>query len=79
MDKLVNDIMVLNQVYSSMRKNIVILKKMFPSTCNINQKLVLTEQLLNQIYVCISDKLQSEENLKQFNDIIKSIKEDKNE
>ncbi len=79
MDKLVNDIMVLNQVYSSMKKNILILKKMFPGTCNINQKLVLTEQLLNQIYVCINDKFESEENLKQFNDIIKSIKEDKNE
>lgn len=71
-------IKVLNQVYRGMKNNLDTLKKMFKKESNIGQKIVLSEQMINQIYLAIMDKIETDELNKQFFDIIKNIKKENN-
>lgn len=72
-------IKVLNQVYRDMKNNLDTLKKMFKKESNIGQKIVLSEQMINQIYLCIMDKIETDELNKQFFDIIKNIRKGNDE
>lgn len=72
-------IKVLNQIYRDMKNNFNTLKGMFKKESNIGQKIVLTEQMLGQIYMSIMDSIQTKEINKQFFDIIKDIKKDRND
>lgn len=74
MDKLTNQIRQLNEIYRSMKKNFDILKKMFNKESTIKQKIILTEQMLGQVYMSIKDKLENEEINSEFNQIIKQLK-----
>ena len=78
MKNLTMQIKVLNQVYRDMKNNFGTLKSMFKKDSNIGQKIVLAEQMTNQIYLAIMDKIETDELNKQFFDIIKDIKKDKN-
>lgn len=71
-------IKVLNQIYRNMKNNLDTLKKMFRKESNIGQKIVLSEQMINQIYLAIMDKIETDELNKQFFDIIKNIKKENN-
>jgi hypothetical protein len=71
-------IKVLNQIYRDMKNNLDTLKKMFRKESNIGQKIVLSEQMINQIYLAIMDKIETDELNKQFFDIIKNIKKENN-
>ena len=72
-------IKVLNQVYRDMKNNLDTLKKMFKKETNIGQKIVLSEQMINQIYLAIMDKIETDELNKQFFDIIKNIRKGNDE
>jgi hypothetical protein len=61
-----------------MKNNLDTLKKMFRKESNIGQKIVLSEQMINQIYLAIMDKIETDELNKQFFDIIKNIKKENN-
>jgi len=78
MKNLTMQIKVLNQVYRDMKNNLDTLKKMFKKESNIGQKIVLSEQMINQIYLSIMDKIETDELNKQFFDIIKDIKKENN-
>ena len=71
-------IKVLNQIYRDMKNNFGTLKDMFKKDSNIGQKIVLTEQMMNQIYLSIMDKIETDELNRQFLDIIKNIKKENN-
>lgn len=79
MKNLTMQIKVLNQVYRDMKNNLDTLKKMFKKESNIGQKIVLSEQMINQIYLCIMDKIETDELNKQFFDIIKNIRKGNDE
>ena len=76
MDKLTKQIFILNKIYSSMRKHYQTLGKMFNKDSNIKQKFILSEQILNQAYMTIKDKIEIQETNNQFNQIIKNIKKE---
>jgi len=78
MKNLTMQIKVLNQIYRDMKNNFGTLKDMFKKDSNIGQKIVLTEQMMNQIYLSIMDKIETDELNRQFLDIIKNIKKENN-
>jgi hypothetical protein len=75
MDKVTKQFMVLNEVYRNIKKNIDTLKKMFNNHSTIKQKIILTEQMFNEIYLSIQNKYESNEINREFNKIIRNIKE----
>lgn len=79
MKNLTMRIKVLNQIYRDMQKNFNILKGMFKKDSIIGQRVVLAESMVNQIYMTIMDKMETDELNAQFFDIIKDIKKDKND
>jgi hypothetical protein len=79
MKNLTMQIKVLNQVYRDMKNNLDTLKKMFKKESNIGQKIVLSEQMINQIYLSIMDKMETDELNIQFFNIIKNIKKETND
>jgi len=78
MNNLIKQIQKLNEVYHAMNRQYSILKKMFKNHSTIKQKVILSEQILQQAYMLIVDKTQEVEVNKEFNRIIKGIKNDKN-
>jgi len=74
MDKTIILIKKLNEVYVSMKRNYDVLKKLFKNHSNIKQQIILSEQILMQAYMLINDKLEEAEQKRQFNRIIKKIK-----
>jgi hypothetical protein len=79
MKNITMQVKVLNQIYRDMKNNFNTLKGMFKKDSGIGQKVVLAESMINQIYMSIMDKMQTDEINKQFFDIIKDIKKDKND
>ena len=75
MDKLTKQLFILNKVYLSMKKNYQTLGKMFNKDSNIKQKLILSEAIINQVYMSIKDKIEGKETNKQFKQIIRSIED----
>ena len=73
MNKRVQQLKILNEVYRDMRKNFTTLKKMFDKDSNIKQKTILAERMTEQIYMSIMQKLESEEIYSEFNKIVKDI------
>lgn len=69
-------IKVLNQIYRDMQKNFNTLKCMFKKDSTIGQRTVLAESMVNQIYMTIMDKMETDELNEQFFDIIKNIRKD---
>ena len=78
MKNLTMQIKVLNQIYRDMKNNFGTLKSMFKKDSNIGQKIVLTEQMMNQVYLSIMDKIETDELNTQFFNIIKNIKKENN-
>ena len=64
----------LNKIYADMKKNYESLDVMFKNHSSIKQKFILSQELIMQGYMLINDKLESVENKRQFNKIIKDIK-----
>ena len=77
MKNLKMQIKTLNKVYRDIKNGLDTLKQMFKKESNIHQKVVLSEAMINQIYLSIMDKIETDELNAQFFDIIKNIKENK--
>jgi len=67
----------LNEVYHIMNRQYALLKKMFKNHSSIKQKVILSEQILHQAYALIVDKTEEVETNREFNRIIKDIKNEK--
>ena len=74
MDDLTLQIKILNEVYQSMKKSFDTLEKLFKKNSTIHQKIVLAEQMTNDIYRSIYNKIESDEINEQFLKIIKGTK-----
>ena len=77
MKNLKMQIKTLNKVYRDIKNGLDTLKQMFKKESNIHQKVVLSESMINQIYLAIMDKIETDELNEQFFNIIKNIKKDK--
>jgi hypothetical protein len=60
-----------------MKHNFETLKKMFRDNSGIKQKIILSEQMMNQVYMSIMQKIESEEINSEFLKIIRGIKNEK--
>jgi hypothetical protein len=60
-----------------MNKNYSLLKKIFKNHSTIKQKVILSEQMLQQAYSLIVSKTEEIEINREFNKIIKNIKNEK--
>jgi glyceraldehyde-3-phosphate dehydrogenase/erythrose-4-phosphate dehydrogenase len=78
MNNLIKQIKTLNEIYNTMNRQYAILKKMFKNHSNIKQKIILSEQILHQAYSSIVEKTETVETNREFNRIIKGIKDEKN-
>jgi hypothetical protein len=74
MDKLTQQIRILNTIYSDMDKNYSTLKSMFKNHSGIKQKFILSEQILLQGFLLLQDKIEFVETKRKFNRIIKKIR-----
>ena len=77
MNNLIKQIKRLNEIYHIMNKQYSLLKKMFKNHSSIKQKVILSEQILHQAYSLIVDKTEEVETNREFNKIIKGIKNEK--
>ena len=77
MNKLMKQIQKLNEIYHIMNRQYNLLKKMFNNHSGIKQKVILSEQILHQAYSLIVEKTQEVETNREFNKIIKNIKNEK--
>jgi hypothetical protein len=74
MDALTKKIKKLNELYFSFKKNFEVLRQMFKNHSVIKQKVILAEEMTNQIYMTILDKIEALETRREFNHIVKDIK-----
>jgi uncharacterized protein Yka (UPF0111/DUF47 family) len=74
MDKLTQHIKILNEVYKSMKRSFDTLEKLFKKNSSIYQKIILTEQMADDIYRSIYDKIQSDTINEEFIKIVKGAK-----
>lgn len=74
-DELTQQIKILNHVYQDMKTSFDTLKRLFKKNSTIYQKIVLTEQMANDIYRSIYNKIESDTINAEFLKIIKNIKE----
>jgi len=77
MNNLIKQIQKMNEIYHIMNNQYSLLKKMFKNHSSIKQKIVLSEQILQQAYMLIVDKTEEVEVNREFNKIIKGIKNEK--
>jgi len=78
MNNIIKQIKRLNEIYHIMNCQYNLLKKMFKNHSSIKQKVILSEQILHQAYMLIVEKTEEVETTREFNKIIKGIKNDKN-
>lgn len=74
MDDLVAHIKILNEIYASMKKSFDALEKLFKKNSTIHQKIVLAEQMTNDIYRSIYNKIESDTINEEFLKIIKGTR-----
>ena len=72
---LIKSIIKLNELYHIFKKSYDTLEKIIKNHSTIKQKINLSEQILNQAYILIKDELETTESKREFNKIIKSIRE----
>lgn len=73
----IKTIQKINEIYHIMNKQYFLLKKMFKNHSGVKQKIILSEQILHQGFMLIVDKTQEIETNREFNKIIKDIKNEK--
>lgn len=74
---LIKSIQKLNELYHAFKRSYNALEKIVRNHSSIKQKIVLSEQFLNQAYMLIKDELETTEQRREFNKIVKNIKNDK--
>jgi hypothetical protein len=78
MNNLIKHINKLNNLYHSFKKDYQSMQKMFRNHSTILQKIKLSEGILMQAFMLIAEKTEETEIHREFNKIIKGIKNDKN-
>ena len=73
----VKTIQKVNEIYHIMKKSYASLKKIFKNHKIIRDKIDLSERMLMQAFMSIVDKTEQIESKREFNKIIKEIKNDK--
>jgi len=71
---LIKSIVKLNELYHTFKKSYDSLSKIVKNHSTIKQKIILSEQILNQAYILIKEDLETTEQKREFNKIIKEIK-----
>ena len=71
---LIKSIVKLNELYHTFRKSYDSLSKIVKNHATIKQKIILSEQILGQAYLLIKEELETNEQRRTFNKIIKDIK-----
>ena len=71
---LIKSIVKLNELYHTFRKSYDSLSKIVKNHSTIKQKIILSEQILGQAYLLIKEELETNEQRRTFNKIIKDIK-----
>lgn len=71
---LIKSIQKLNELYHTFRRSYDNLKKIVKNHSTIKQKIILSQQILDQAYMLIKDELETTEQRREFNNIVKSIK-----
>jgi len=71
---LIKSITKLNELYHAFRRSYNSLKKIVNNHSTIKQKIILSEQILDQAYLLIKEQLETTEQRREFNRIIKRIK-----
>jgi RNAse (barnase) inhibitor barstar len=74
---LIKSIQKINELYRSFKKNYDIFKKVVKNHSTIHQKIVLSEQFLHQAFILIKEEMETTEQHREFNKIIKVIKKEK--
>ena len=74
MNTLINQVKEINRLYISLNKDYSTLKTMVKRHSCILQKIILSEQLINQAFILIAECSEGIETKRQFNKIIKGIK-----
>jgi hypothetical protein len=69
-----SQIQKVNSIYYTMTKQYKILKTMFKNHSSILQKFVLSEQIFHQALMLITEKTEATATRREFNKIIKTIK-----
>jgi hypothetical protein len=72
---LIKSVQKLNELYHSFHRNYDALRKIVYNHSTIKQKIILSEQILGQAYMLIQENLETTEQRREFNKIIKSIKD----
>jgi len=72
---LIKHIQKLNLIYDTMNKNYCALEKMFGHHSTINQKINLSKSILYDAFMMIVEKTEETQVKRQFNRIVKDIKE----
>lgn len=71
---LIKSIQKLNELYYIFKQSYDSLQKIVKNHSTIKQKIILSEQFLNQAYMLIKDTLETTEQKREFNKIIRKIK-----
>jgi predicted HAD superfamily hydrolase len=71
---LIKSIQKLNELYHTFKRSYDSLGKIVKNHSTIKQKLILSEQFLNQAYMLIKEELETTEQKREFNRIIKGVK-----
>ena len=71
---LIKSIQKINELYHSFRNNYISFKKVVKNHSTIHQKLILSEQFLNQAFMLIKDEMETTPQRREFNKIVKGIK-----
>lgn len=77
MNNLIKQITKLNNLYHSFTKNYVEMKKMVNNHSSIKQKIIFSEEILQQAFILIAEKTELATQKREFNKIIKNIKNEK--
>jgi hypothetical protein len=78
MNNTIKQIQKLNEVYHLMKRQYTTLKKIFHNHKQIRNTIELSEAILYEAYGMIVDKTEEIESKREFNKIMKGIKDDKN-
>ena len=69
----VNTIKKVNEIYHIIKINLNILRKMFKNHKIINDKIILADKMLMQVFMSIAEKTENIETKREFNKIIKNL------
>jgi len=74
MQTTIKNIQKLNEIYHIMKKQYETLNKMFKNHSLIKQKVILSEQFIQEVYKLILQETETIETRREFNKVMKGFK-----